>query len=102
MPWARAAAFTGLGRRARPRPAGRSGWVKTPTTSCGLATSRSSVGTANSGLPMNTTRAIARLLLVALGPPDGGGAHPRTLPQPASVPLVHTLGKVGPDNPIAL
>src|ERR1051325_8530332 len=40
----------------RPRPRGRSGCVMTPTTVCDECTRRSSVGTANPGVPKKATR----------------------------------------------
>src|SRR4051812_15299626 len=42
-----------------PRPLGRSGWVYTAATSWPALTIRSSVGTANCGVPMKTTRIAA-------------------------------------------
>ena len=43
---ASARSATGDGESFRPRPRGRSGWLTTPATRCGPASSRSSVGTA--------------------------------------------------------
>ena len=53
--------FTGGGCRRWPRPFGRSGCVTTPTTWCVEARSASSVGTANSGVPRNSTRRRRRV-----------------------------------------
>src|SRR5690606_29551679 len=55
-PCASAARFTGGGVSRRPRPAGRSGCVRTSGTSAPAATIASSVGTANSGVPANAMR----------------------------------------------
>src|SRR5690606_2359014 len=52
---ASAACFTGLAVSTRPRPAGRSGWVRTPTTSWAAA-SACSAGTAKAGVPAKATR----------------------------------------------
>ena len=52
MSYSRAAAFTGVGMVWCPRPLGRSGWVRTPTTSCLLSARNRSVGTAMSGVPI--------------------------------------------------
>ncbi len=57
MPACSATTFTGEGRNCRPRPAGRSGWVTTPTTVC-VSISFCKLGTEKSGVPMNTTVAI--------------------------------------------
>ena len=57
-PSSRAAIFTSLSRRCRPRPAGLSGTVTAPTTLYPSATSRRSDGTANSGVPMKTMRSV--------------------------------------------
>ena len=46
--------FTGVGSVRWPRPRGRSGRVTAAATGCGLPSSRSSVGTANAGVPMKT------------------------------------------------
>src|SRR5262245_57038538 len=56
MAWRRAHCFTALVVGARLLPAGRSGWVKTATNSCPAATSASSAGTANAGVPAKTMR----------------------------------------------
>src|SRR5688572_21604604 len=40
----------------RPRPAGRSGWVRTRATSCSASSSRASARSANSGVPAKTRR----------------------------------------------
>ena len=56
-PAASARALTGASDTFCPRPRGRSGCVTTPTTVCGeAASSASSVGTANSGVPKKTMR----------------------------------------------
>ena len=57
----------------RPLPLGRSGWVITPTTSQPCASSRSD-GTANSGVPMNTTR--GRIGIIAMAEPAGRSRMP--------------------------
>ena len=53
-----ASALTGPGVTRWPRPRGRSGWVTTPAVSCRDPSSASSVGTANRGVPKNTTRRV--------------------------------------------
>ena len=53
---ARAVILTGASVTFCPRPRGRSGWVTTPTTWCGDLIRCSSEGTANCGVPKNTTR----------------------------------------------
>src|ERR1019366_5086637 len=57
--------FTGDSASCRPRPLGRSGWVATSFTRKPAATSFSSVGTANCGVPQNT-RSIMGALPFAL------------------------------------
>src|SRR5690606_22920528 len=54
---ARATSLTGGIASFWPRPAGRSGWQTTPTTSC-ASSNRRSVGTAKSGVPKKTTRSL--------------------------------------------
>src|SRR4051812_12893746 len=53
---ATAAVFTGLAASCCPRPFGRSGCVRTPTTAWREWTSALSAGTAKSGVPANTMR----------------------------------------------
>src|SRR5690606_4666879 len=82
---------TGEGAMRRPRPAGRSGCVTTPTMSKPSSESARSEGTANSGVPQKriltgaSSPAGARLLLLLLGAqllplleehPPLEGAHP--------------------------
>ena len=56
-PAASARVFTGASDTFWPRPRGRSGCVTTPITECGdAASSASSAGTANAGVPKNTMR----------------------------------------------
>src|SRR6266853_3967348 len=55
MPRAAASFFTGDGTSAKPRPAGRSGWVITPTTRWRDPSSVSRHRTANSGVPAKRT-----------------------------------------------
>src|SRR3970040_1870822 len=57
MPRPSASRLTADGARPRPRPAGRSGWVYTATTSLCLAAARR-LGTANSGVSANTMRRL--------------------------------------------
>src|ERR1044072_3795920 len=61
MPRRSADSFTGDAASAPPRPLARSGWVITNGTSYPAATSFSRVGTANGGVPIKTTRAMATL-----------------------------------------
>src|SRR5580658_8891067 len=63
---ARAARFTGEAVDSMPRPLGRSGCVTTSLTPKPAATSFSSVGTANSGVPQNTKSIIAGLPVALL------------------------------------
>ena len=58
-PSSRAAAFTGVGEAAGPRPRRRSGPLTTSATSCPAATSARSGGTASSGVPRKARRGIA-------------------------------------------
>src|SRR5271165_2305511 len=60
-PRASAVRFTGDAVSSMPRPLGRSGWVATSFTRMPAHTSFSSVGTANSGVPQNTTSIMAAL-----------------------------------------
>src|SRR5687768_5214122 len=60
MPCASAKRFTGLGTERRPRPAGRSGRVRTRTISWPAATRHASARTVNSGVPAKTRRRKAR------------------------------------------
>ena len=55
-PSSSASCATGEGTSLRPRPARASGRVTTPTSSCGLAASARSDGSATSGVPAKTTR----------------------------------------------
>src|SRR5450759_2069774 len=57
-PAARARCLTGLGRTARPRPAGASGRVSTASTSCREASNASSAGRAVAGVPAKRSRMI--------------------------------------------
>ena len=52
---------TGLATSLRPRPAGASGRVTTPTSSCRESAIASSAGRATSGVPANTTRIRCRV-----------------------------------------
>src|SRR5208283_4393903 len=58
---ASAVRLTGDAANSMPRPLGRSGWVATSFTRLPAPTSFSSVGTANSGVPQNTTSIMAAL-----------------------------------------
>ena len=58
-PRASARCLTALARSARPRPAGRSGCVSTPTRRGADAASASSAGSANSGVPANAIRSAS-------------------------------------------
>src|SRR5436190_12093705 len=60
-----AASLTGGAAGCWPRPRGRSGWVTTASTSCPASTIRSSVGTANAGVPRKTRRIGGALLPLA-------------------------------------
>ena len=57
-PRSSASCFT-AGLATRPRPAGRSGWVNTPTTSGPRSRSAREDAAANGGVPMKTTRQVA-------------------------------------------
>src|SRR5262245_15847696 len=59
IPRRAAACLTALAAATSPRPAGRSGWVRTAGTWWPAVTSASNAGTAKSGVPANTMR-IAR------------------------------------------
>ncbi len=59
-PCASAHRLSGGAAVCRPRPIGRSGCVYTPAISYAPPASRSSAGTANSGVPMKTTRVMAQ------------------------------------------
>src|SRR6476620_2510102 len=56
MPCASASAFTGEGATSMPRPAGRSGWLRTSATSNPAACTRASATRANSGVPAKASR----------------------------------------------
>src|ERR1022692_4195420 len=58
---ASAVCFTGDAASCMPRPLGRSGWVATSFTRKPAATSFSSVGTANSGVPQKTRSIMGAL-----------------------------------------
>src|SRR5664280_1051033 len=58
---ASAVCFTGVGDSCMPRPLGRSGWVATSFTRKPAATSFSSVGTANRGVPQKTKSIMGAL-----------------------------------------
>src|ERR1022692_1018652 len=60
-PSASAVRFTGDSASVMPRPLGRSGWVATSFTRKPAATSFSSVGTANCGVPQNTRSIMGAL-----------------------------------------
>src|ERR1019366_4136608 len=60
-PSASAARFTGDSASCMPRPLGRSGWVATSFTPKPAATSFSSVGTANGGVPQKTKSIMSAL-----------------------------------------
>ena len=84
-PSSSAAALTGLGEVAVPRPRRRSGRVTTSATSWPAATSARSGGTAISGVPRKTSRnavAVSAAATVASraalpgAPPAGGGTRP--------------------------
>src|SRR5262245_29075171 len=51
-----ASSLTGEARSSRPRPAGRSGWVSTPTTWWRDSSSARSAGSAKCGVPANAIR----------------------------------------------
>src|SRR3954463_9179843 len=53
---ASAACFTGLAASCCPRPLGRSGCVRTPTTECAVPRSARRAGTEKSGVPANAMR----------------------------------------------
>ena len=76
MPRRRAAALTALSLNCRPRPAGVSGRVVTPTTRCRLCDSASRAGTENCGVPANTTRRES-LTWVENGRPQMAGTRGR-------------------------
>ena len=97
-----AAALTGLGTRAPPRPRRLSGRVTTRATSCPASTSVRSGATAASGVPRNTSRAMGG---DATGPPRSAGDRVVTgsdLPVAAGR---HQLGLHGrgvePEGPVA-
>ena len=55
-PRSSASSFTGGGVSFWPRPTGLSGWHTTPTTGQPASQMARSVGTANAGVPMKSTR----------------------------------------------
>src|SRR5439155_12983969 len=71
-----------------PRPLGRSGWVTTPATSCRDASSASSVGTANSGVPKKTIRRMS--------PFSGARELPDLLHDEVALDAAHAIEKEQP------
>ena len=68
MPWASANSLIAHGVSCRPRPAGRSGWVTTPTTSIpGMASKRRRAGRPMSPLPRKTVLIALSSMLSATG-----------------------------------
>jgi len=66
MPASSAACFTGPGSSFRPRPAGRSGWLYTPTTLYLAASRAFRAVAAKSGVPAKTIRTVFGSLLSSL------------------------------------
>src|SRR5680860_622168 len=66
MPASSAVCFTGPGSSFRPRPAGRSGWLYTPTTLYLAASRAFRAVAAKSGVPAKTIRTVFGSLLSSL------------------------------------